>query len=323
MKGKILIFAAVSAMSCACSNQVDELGTGNHELSNSQNDSALKIATYIANNETSRSQDGFESKTTFKSGDQMGLFLYKGTWGTAYTGISIQNNKSTCNGSAWEQENPYYLNADDAHVWAYYPYSSTVTDGKKIPVSIEGSSANTDYMYGRTEQTVSVLNTVAEIPMKHAMSQFVIRMKPSPDYHDAGSTPGVLSNVTIKTKSGSSTLYKSGELDITTGTITGKTNSNAISWSPQIQLEANENHDYSAIILPRTVAQGELVVQLTVDNANYTFDLPAIEWQKGYRYIYAFELKSNDVVIGGEDGSDITIEDWKDQTSDVELVPAK
>ena len=30
MKGKILIFAAVSAMSCACSNQVDELGIGEH-----------------------------------------------------------------------------------------------------------------------------------------------------------------------------------------------------------------------------------------------------------------------------------------------------
>ena len=290
MKSNIIILAAMMAMSCACTNEVEELST-------KQEDSSLKIATYIANSEGTRSSDGFVSKTQFKTNDEIGLFLYKGTWGTSYVGVSAQNNKSTFKGSSWEQATPYYLNADQAHVWAYYPYNQSVTDGKKIPVSIEGDNANTDYMYGQTKQTVSVLNTVAEIPMKHAMSQFIIRMKPSPDYHNSGST---------------------------TGTITGKTSSQSLSWTPNILLETSENHDYCATIFPKVVAQNELVVELTIDGAKYTFDIPAIQWNKGYRYIYAFEMKANDVVIGGEDGSNVTIEPWKDSAqNDVELVPSK
>lgn len=315
MKSNIFYLAAATVLSCACTNQMEELST-------SKEDSSLKISTSIFD-AASRSQDGFVSKTQFKSGDAMGLFLYKETWGSAYVGIEKQNNQSTF-GEGWNQDTPYYLNADKAHVWAYYPYSSSVTDGKKIPVSIEGNNANIDYMYGRTKQPVSVLNTVAEIPMQHAMSQFVIRMKPSPDYVNSGSTPGKLTNVVLKTKSGSSTLYKSGELDITTGNITGKTSAQSISWTPNILLEASENHDYSATILPRVVEQNDLLVEVTVDNAKYTFDIPAIQWQKGYRYIYAFELKANDVVIGGEDGSNVTIEPWKNSSqNDVELIPSK
>ena len=35
-------------------------------------------------------------------------------------------------------------------------------------------------------------------------------------------------------------------------------------------------------------------------------------------------MKANDVVIGGEDGSNVTIEPWKDSAqNDVELVPSK
>lgn len=314
MKSNIFILAAMMAMSCACTNQVEDLAK--------QEDSTLKVTTYIAN-EGTRSQSGFVPKTQFKTNDKMGLFLYKETWGSSYVGISKQNNLSTYNGK-WSQETPYYLNADNAHVWAYYPYDQTVTDGKKVPVSIEGNNANTDYMYGQTKKQVSVLNSVAEIQMKHAMSQFVIRMKPSPDYHNSGSTPGKLTNITIKSKTGSSVLYKTGELDITTGIITGKTSSQSLSWVPNIMLESNQNHDYCATIFPKVVAQNELVVEITVDAAKYTFDIPAIQWQKGYRYIYAFQMKSNGVVIGGTDGSNVTIESWKDSAqNDVELIPAK
>lgn len=313
MKSNIFI-AAIMAMSCACTNQVEEIST-------KQEDSALKISTRIANDET-RSSDGFVSKTQFSLNDELGLFMYKETWGTSYVGITKQNNKSTYRSSSWEQETPYYLNADKAHVWAYYPYNKSVTDGKRVPVSIEGDNANIDYMYGYTEQPVSVLNPNAMINMKHAMSQFVIRMKPSGDYHDGGSTPGKLTNITIKSKAGASVLYKTGELDVTTGNIKGLTSSQSISWIPNIMLEESENHDYCATIFPKVVAQGELVVELTIDGAKYTFDIPAVQWNKGYRYIYAFSLKANDVVIGGEDGSGVTIEPWKDSTNDVELVPA-
>lgn len=60
MKSNIIILAAMMAMSCACTNEVEELST-------KQEDSSLKIATYIANSEGTRSSDGFVSKTQFKT----------------------------------------------------------------------------------------------------------------------------------------------------------------------------------------------------------------------------------------------------------------
>lgn len=78
-------------------------------------------------------------------------------------------------------------------------------------------------------------------------------------------------------------------------------------------------------MFPRVAADGALAVELTLDGVKYTFDVPAIEWKKGFRYIYSFTMKGNSLVIGGKDndGKDyVTIEAWQDSKQpDVTLRP--
>lgn len=47
------------------------------------------------------------------------------------------------NAGGWSLAADMYLTADKAHVYAYYPYSATATDGTKVAVQ----AATTDYMW--------------------------------------------------------------------------------------------------------------------------------------------------------------------------------
>lgn len=129
---------------------------------------------------------GFVPKTEWAVNDAMGLFMYKATgWGDAYPRYDAQNNKSTKTAAGWSQAKPVYLLSDKATIWAYYPYNQAVADGTKVPVPINAGTS-VDYMWGKSTNQVSVIETDAVIPMKHALSQLVIRLKVSPEYHNDG-----------------------------------------------------------------------------------------------------------------------------------------
>ena len=312
MKKNIMILAAASMiLGCSCTNNVEELAS-------SQNEGIMEMSTTIVNEAASRA--GFASKTAFVNNDAMGLFMYKGAWGTAYPSSKTvkQNNKSTFAGTGWNIETPYYLGADKGTVWAYFPYDAAVTDGKKIPVTNDNTK---DYMYGSSKAEVSATSTQAYIEMHHAMSQFVIRMNASADYQNARK----LTSVVLKSKTSAKTFFKSGTMDVTTGTITGTKDLTQLEWTPNSNFSAGAQSDYCTTVFPRVAADGALAVELTLDGVKYTFDVPAIEWKKGFRYIYSFTMKGNSLVIGGKDntGKDyVTIEAWQDSKQpDVTLKP--
>lgn len=114
---------------------------------------------------------GFVPKTEWAVNDAMGLFMYKATgWGDAYPRYDAQNNKSTKTAAGWSQAKPVYLLSDKATIWAYYPYNQAVADGTKVPVPINAGTS-VDYMWGKSTNQVSVIETDAVIPMKHAVTR--------------------------------------------------------------------------------------------------------------------------------------------------------
>ena len=92
--------------------------------------------------------------------------------GFAYPRYDAQNNKSTKTAAGWSQAKPVYLLSDKATIWAYYPYNQTVADGTKVPVPINAGTS-VDYMWGKSTNQGSVIDTDAVIPMKHASSSSV------------------------------------------------------------------------------------------------------------------------------------------------------
>lgn len=318
MKVKFLLAASCFAATvCSCSQEQELSEQTGHAATN-----ALSISPEVMNETASRA--GFVSHDSWKTGDEMGLFIYKATgWGTPYPRFDKRNNKSTKTAQGgWTQLNPVYLLQDKASIWAYYPYSTTVTDGTKIPVSINaGTGAVPDYMWGKSTNQVSVVETDAKIPMKHALSQFVIRLKVSKDYHNDGNL------ISAKLKSNSTKFATSGTMNLNeNGKINFTGNLRELAWAPgtQIPAQGRPNADFSAAIFPMQLSMNEVTLEVIIDGATYKYVIPAINWEAGKRYIYSITMQSNDVVIGGEDGLGITIEPWKTSPdTDITLTPVK
>lgn len=314
MKTKVMISAAVIAagmlVSCSNENVVNEQAIDGHSAS------MLNIVPSVGGG----SRAGFVPKTAWNTGDAMGLFMYKATgWGDAYPRYDAQNNKSTKTADGWSQENPVYLLSDKATIWAYYPYNQAVVDGTKVPVPINVST-HIDYMWGKSANQVSVIETDAIIPMKHALSQFVIRLKVSPEYRNDGNL------TSAKLKSKAAKFGTSGTMNLNdNGKITFSPTSTELSWSPNTTIPAQGSPavDFAAAVYPMTLASGEVSMEVVIDGATYTYSIPQINWEAGKRYIYSITMRSNDAEIGGDDGQSVTIEEWTSSEDDVTLVPVK
>ena len=259
---------------------------------------------------------GFVPKTDWAAGDALGLFMYKATgWGDAYPRYDAQNNKSTRETNGWSQASPVYLLSDKATIWAYYPYNGAVTDGTKIPVPINAGTS-VDYMWGKSTNQVSVIETEARIPMQHALSQFVIRLKVSPEYHNDGNL------TSARLKASTAKFATVGTMNLNDeGKITFQPTSTELSWSPNTTVPAQGEQavDYAAAIYPMSISGGEVSLEV----ATYTYSIPQILWEAGKRYIYSVTMRSNDAEIGGENGQSVTIEGWTSTEEDITLVPVK
>jgi hypothetical protein len=315
---KKVIFMAALAVGVLSSCSQNELDTEISNSSATQKEGELKISTSILSGSESRA--GFVAKTNFATGDEMGIFLYKSTgWGDAYPEYSSQNNKSTKTASGWSLANEIYLLQEKAYIWAYYPYNQSVTDGTKIPVPISTTS-HVDYLWGKSTNTPSVVETEAIIPMKHALSQFVIRLKVSPEYHNEGNL------TSAKLKSTQAKFATNGTMNVNdNGKITFSPTTTELTWAPNttVPVQGEQAVDFSAAIYPMTISSNEVTLEVVIDGATYTYVIPQIEWTAGKRFIYSITMRSNSIEIGGENGQSVTIEDWSSTESDVTLVPVK
>ena len=306
MKKVILMAALAAGVFSSCNN---------NELEGVQSNEANKVS-INAVIEGSESRAGFTSKNAWQNNDKLGLYMYKSTgWGEAYPKFTSQNNEATKNSGGWSLAADMFLTSEKAHVYAYYPYSSKTLDGTKVAVQ----AGSTDYMWGKSNE-ISVANPVATIAMKHALAQFVLRLKVSPDY----TNPGVMSAASVKATQNK--FATEGTMNLNdNGKITFTPAKTELSWQPNtaIPTVGPTPVDYAAAVFPISFNRDEATINITIDNVPYKYNIPAIKWEAGKRYIYSVSLSSNGAQIGGEDGSKVTIEPWTDSVTDIELTPAK
>ena len=80
----------------------------------------------------------------------------------------------------------------------------------------------------------------------------------------------------------------------------------------------------ASIVVPVDATAGkDMQAVFTIDGKQLQFTFPAgTKWERSYRNIYDIVLGNNGLVIGGADGSGVTIEPWTDDVKgEIQLVP--
>lgn len=215
--------------------------------------------------------------TNFTDNDRIGLFLTSGELGNNYQNdANAANIPATYQGS-WKVEKNISI-TEQGVAYAYYPYSSKVTDGAAVPVEI---ASQTDYLYARSA-TVTAKNPIADIGMKHALSLVSIRVRKNDYQHE-----GKLAKIEVLD------VLQSGTMNIATGKVTGTGTASTYSVEPNLMLDDNSLEKTKMIMLPTIVgeAQGNMRFQLTIDGKFYIWDIPKSHiWEAGKEYTYTLNL---------------------------------
>lgn len=255
-------------------------------------------------------------KSDWVDGDKLGVFVTSEQLGSPYNGdVTNSNIPFTYSASGWSSRR---ITLDDklATVFAYYPFTEADMDGKVIPLE---TGTQTDYMYGVGAGKASALTTTnVNINMKHALTQVVFKMKKN--NYTGGA--GALTKVLISNNATSTVLKTTGTMDISTGVITGGTPGGVSLMANHSIVDAETS--FSAIVMPVAATTGEdMKVTFTIDGKDlYHVFIAGTAWKAGFRNIYSFTLKDNDLILGGDDGSGITIEPWDDTAQgDIPLIP--
>ena len=224
---------------------------------------------------------------------KIGVFVTSASGGD-YDGHSYNNIAFTANGSDASQKwNGFSiaLSMNEGKCYAYYPYSSSVTDMTNIPVSTSGQD---DYMYA-TAATVNANNTTASLKMKHALSAVRFMIK-------KGTYAGIGQVTAVSVKS--SALGTSGTLNAKSGEVTSVSGKGStISVSKSLKLSTS-TQNVDVIVVP-TGSAADLTLSVTLDGKTYSTVVSGAAVTKANCNKYTLTVNAGELALSG-----VEIGDW-------------
>lgn len=274
-----MILAAVLTAGCAkeFESRPDESGSAAIELVSVSTDPMTKAVITGT------------SFTTDEAAAGIGLFLLDAE-GSAY-GSNPDNVKYDFNSGKWTAESPLRIGNTAGTLVGYYPYSSTASDVKAIPVvsSING----TDYLYGSIADLTSGNAKTGTLTLSHALTRLRITFKLDNSF--VGS--GTLSSLTIEGDG----IAASGTLDATTGIVTATKSAFMVS---DLNASISTGLTEDCLVVPAAASSTPQAVTLrfTVDGKSYKVDLTdglAVKLQSGIQTDITLTVKNTSVTVDG------------------------
>lgn len=255
---------------------------------------AAKMEIKISPSVTSRATD-----TNFETNDQIGLYVVNhDNLGASFNSIGnyVDNLKFTYNGT-WTPANTIYWKDDKttADFYLYYPYDANLSNPfqynftVKADQSTETAYKSSDFMAGNTKNVSPTTNSVT-ITAQHLMSQIVVTLAPG-----NGFTAESLSKAQISVKVNG--IKCGATINIASGAVTASGNPESIR-----PLLSDKN--YRAIIVPQSVAEGNLIT-VTVDGREYQLK-KGFTFESGKRHNFTVTLSKT------SNGVNVNISPWGD-----------
>ena len=317
---KILTMAALAtAVFASCSNDED-LAQSNYPM-----DNVVRIMTSV---------DGMNTRASYgNSTDKLSSFGFciNNANSTTYT---YDNVKVTKDGSNWNPATQMlWQNSTTAvDILAYAPYQETTEDANgKVKVfgktdyafSVKEDQSNAeDYssdliVFKQTGFTpVSELNTskAVEVAFIHLLSQLnlIIELRDQFNTNNNTVTKGFVTDVKVNgTIISSKVDFSASPISVQVdGTQAAAINPETTGFTPAENATAHAVFNYSAIVIPQTVAAGNFSISFKVNNTEYIWTATdAVTFESGKKHELHL-LVGKDVVQGGA----ISAKPWGDET---------
>lgn len=203
--------------------------------------------------------------STLTSGFQVGVALTD-DGGSTYRGTSYQNVLFTQSSGTLTTSQAVRLGSEEATVYAYGPYSSSVTDITKVSVSRD------DYVWGKATG-VTKDNMPCKITFQHVNA--IVRV-----YFKTGySGTGKVTKLSIQ----GSCMGTSGTLNAKTGTLSASGSGSEMSASPGYSIGDGSTHYTDFTVVP-TGSSGAITVYAIVDTKHYKVTTSSMTVKAGYIY---------------------------------------
>ena len=317
---KILTMAALAtAVFASCSNDED-LAQSNYPM-----DNVVRIMTSV---------DGMNTRASYgNSTDKLSSFGFciNNANSTTYT---YDNVKVTKDGSNWNPATQMlWQNSTTAvDILAYAPYQETTEDANgKVKVfgktdyafSVKEDQSNAeDYssdliVFKQTGFTpVSELNTskAVEVAFTHLLSQLnlIIELRDQFNTNNNTVTKGFVTDVKVNgTIISSKVDFSASPISVQVdGTQTAAITPETTGFTPAENATAHAVFNYSAIVIPQTVAAGNFSISFKVNNTEYIWTATdAVTFESGKKHELHL-LAGKDVVQGGA----ISAKPWGKET---------
>ena len=317
---KILTMAALAtAVFASCSSE-DELAQSNYPM-----DNVVRIMTSV---------DGMNTRASYgNSTDKLSSFGFciKNANSEKYT---YDNVKVTKDGSNWNPATQMlWQNSTTAvDILAYAPYQETTEDANgKVKVfgktdyafSVKEDQSNAeDYssdliVFKQTGFTpVSELNTskAVEVAFTHLLSQLnlIIELRDQFNTNNNTVTKGFVTDVKVNgTIISSKVDFSASPISVQVdGTQTAAITPETTGFTPAENATAHAVFNYSAIVIPQTVAAGNFSISFKVNNTEYIWTATdAVTFESGKKHELHL-LAGKDVVQGGA----ISAKPWGKET---------
>lgn len=287
MKKTIILSAVLSASLCSCnSNVLDTVDEMTSLKVNIINDFATKALI-----EDNHLAPGSEVGVTILKADNS---HYDGK--AEYRNVRFTNSGGS-GSQVWTPETDILLSSTKGTLYAYYPYSASVTDITKVPVSAT-SSVQTDYLYATPVGDLNNKKATADVALKHALAAVRLSLTRG-SYSGTGQVTAVSVN--------GDAIASGATLDSMTGILsdfTGTGTRISPSFEPFIVSSSPVIKDF--IIIP-TGAEKPFTIKIDIDGVSIEAQTPAADLEEGVISELSVLINSNDLEIPG-----VSVTPWTD-----------
>lgn len=252
-----------------------------------------------------------------ESADTVGLTLMesgKKPYNGRTSGYSNVKYIKKAGEETWGTDSPIMISSTPGVLYAYYPYSASVSDIREIPV--RSSLNGTDYMYADSVTNVNSLNPSVSLILHHALARLTVRIWKDSIYDGGCEFNGI-------SISGNGVAI-SGTLDATDGTITAVPAVLQFTTDPVSFASDTMRADF--LIVPALVSaeRQEVTLICSIDGKDYEVPLKGdngVVMEPGKNSSVSLSMNGN---TGFLSVVSVGVEEWNagdGSTSDVCIVP--